>query len=182
MERHAERTARVIPIIMRSCDWTQAPFNKLQALPRNAKPVKNWADQDEAFTNIATEIRNVIAEMSPQSFRTQRQEIFSLPFPRNKFFTGREDILTKLHQNFNAGERVQALNGLGGIGKTQTAAEYAYRYQQDYKAVLWAGASTRETLVTDYVAIAELLNRARRIRAKAWRRSSDGSKPIPAGC
>jgi tetratricopeptide (TPR) repeat protein len=66
--------------------------------------------------------------------------------------------LKKLHQNFTGSERVQSLNGLGGIGKTQTAVEYAYRHRQLYKAVLWAGANTRETLVADYVAIAGLLD------------------------
>jgi tetratricopeptide (TPR) repeat protein len=77
---------------------------------------------------------------------------------RDRFFIGREEILTRLRQNFNTGERVQALNGLGGIGKTQTAVEYAYGYRQDYKAVWWARANTHETLVTDYAAIAELIN------------------------
>jgi hypothetical protein len=65
MERQAEGTARVIPIILRNCDWSDAPFGKLQALPKNAKPVKSWADQDEAFTDIATGIRRAIAEIVP---------------------------------------------------------------------------------------------------------------------
>jgi TIR domain-containing protein len=65
MERHAEGTARVIPIILRNCDWSDAPFGKLQALPKNAKPVKSWADQDEAFTDIVTGIRRAIAEIVP---------------------------------------------------------------------------------------------------------------------
>jgi tetratricopeptide (TPR) repeat protein len=66
--------------------------------------------------------------------------------------------LNRLYQNFNSSERTQALNGLGGIGKTQTAVEYAYRHRQDYEVVLWAGANTRETLVADYAAIAGLLD------------------------
>jgi len=51
-----------------------------------------------------------------------------------------------------------ALNGMGGVGKTQTALEYAYRYQQDYRVVLWGKAHSRETLVTDFVLMAGLLN------------------------
>jgi tetratricopeptide (TPR) repeat protein len=66
--------------------------------------------------------------------------------------------LNRLYKNFNSSERTQALNGLGGIGKTQTAVEYAYRHRQDYEVVLWAGANTRETLVADYAAIADLLD------------------------
>jgi tetratricopeptide (TPR) repeat protein len=47
---------------------------------------------------------------------------------------------------------------LGGIGKTQIATEYAYQHHQDYQAVLWTLADTREALVSGYVAIARLLN------------------------
>jgi pimeloyl-ACP methyl ester carboxylesterase len=65
MERHTEGMARVIPIILRNCDWSGAPFGKLQALPKNARPVKSWDDQDEAFTDIVTGIRRAIAEIVP---------------------------------------------------------------------------------------------------------------------
>src|SRR5262245_57626630 len=65
MERHAEGTARVIPIILRKCDWSEAPFGNLLALPKNATPVKSWADQDEAFTDIVTGIKQAIAEIVP---------------------------------------------------------------------------------------------------------------------
>ncbi len=50
-----------------------------------------------------------------------------------------------------------ALSGLGGIGKTQTAIEYAYRYRQEYSAVFWVRAESRDTLIADSVAIAQLL-------------------------
>jgi HEAT repeat protein/energy-coupling factor transporter ATP-binding protein EcfA2 len=67
LERHKQGTARVIPIILRSCDWTSAPFGKLQALPiahgNGAKPVRQWDDQDEAFTNIAQGIRKAVEEL-----------------------------------------------------------------------------------------------------------------------
>lgn len=54
--------------------------------------------------------------------------------------------------------QAQAISGLGGIGKTQTAVEYAYRYQHDYLAVLWATAATRVSLLADYVKITGLLS------------------------
>jgi tetratricopeptide (TPR) repeat protein len=87
-----------------------------------------------------------------------RSRIFNLPFSRNKFFTGRDDILKGIHKNFSEGENVQALSGIGGVGKTQTALQYAYQYQQAYRIVLWGNANSRETLVTDFVAMAGLLN------------------------
>ena len=55
-------------------------------------------------------------------------------------------------------EKVVALTGLGGIGKTQIAAEYAYRHREDYTAILWIKAETQETLISDLAAIAEQLS------------------------
>ena len=50
------------------------------------------------------------------------------------------------------------MNGLGGIGKTQIALEYAYQHRQDYQAVLWSRADTPEALVSGYVEIAQHLS------------------------
>jgi TIR domain len=61
MKRHAAGEAQVIPIILKPCDWTGAPFGKLQALPKNAKPVTKWDDRDEAFLDVAQGIRRAIA-------------------------------------------------------------------------------------------------------------------------
>src|SRR5262249_2461442 len=49
MKRHARNEACVIPVIVRSSDWHDAPFGRLQALPTNGKPVRNWNSQDEAL-------------------------------------------------------------------------------------------------------------------------------------
>lgn len=59
LERHEANQACVIPIILRPCDWTKAPFGKLQALPKNAKPVSKWGNRDEAFLSIVEGIRKV---------------------------------------------------------------------------------------------------------------------------
>jgi len=61
MERHAQRTARVIPVILRNCDWRDAPFGKLQALPKDGKPIKTWNDMDEAFTDVVAGLKRTIA-------------------------------------------------------------------------------------------------------------------------
>ena len=60
MIRHEEGTARVVPIILRKCEWSSMPYAKLQALPRNAKPVTEYANRDEAFTEIARGIEKVV--------------------------------------------------------------------------------------------------------------------------
>jgi len=58
LERHERGEARVIPIILRSCDWHGAPFGKLQALPKDAQPVNRWPDRDDALTDVAIGIRS----------------------------------------------------------------------------------------------------------------------------
>jgi len=63
LERHQTGEARVVPIIMRSCLWQDAPFAKLQALPKDAKAVQAWADRDEALTDVVDGIRKVAEEL-----------------------------------------------------------------------------------------------------------------------
>ena len=55
-----------------------------------------------------------------------------------KIFLGRDDALEELRQGFVSGERVQFLYGIGGIGKTQIAKQYAKKYQADYDTVVFA--------------------------------------------
>src|SRR6266567_4062132 len=89
--------------------------------------------------------------------------LWHVPYRRNPFFTGRERILLGLHTMLRAGKRAslvqpQAISGLGGIGKTQTAIEYAYRFREHYQAILWCRAETRNLLLTDLVALAQVLD------------------------
>ncbi len=63
MERHSKGEARVVPIILRSCEWADMPYAKLQALPTNAKPVNKFTDPDEAYTDIAKGIRRLVDYM-----------------------------------------------------------------------------------------------------------------------
>lgn len=84
-----------------------------------------------------------------------------VPLPRNPFFTGREEILQKLHTQLHA-DRATALQGLGGIGKTQVALEYAYRHAPEYNAIFWIGADTVESMITSLLGIAEVLQLSER--------------------
>ncbi|WP_096695893.1 toll/interleukin-1 receptor domain-containing protein [Polaromonas sp. AER18D-145] len=60
MERHHAGQARVIPVILRHCDWSRAPFGKLLAAPRDGKPVASWPDRDEALADVARQVRQAV--------------------------------------------------------------------------------------------------------------------------
>jgi hypothetical protein len=64
IERHNAGEALVIPIILRPCDWMDTPFSKLQALPKDAKPVTSWANRDQAFLDVARGIRAAMQSKS----------------------------------------------------------------------------------------------------------------------
>ncbi|HMC98689.1 MAG TPA: toll/interleukin-1 receptor domain-containing protein, partial [Ferruginibacter sp.] len=66
MDRQANGEARIVPIILRSCDWNDTPFAKFQALPAKAQPVNNFSDRDEAYTDIAKGIRALVDHMLTQ--------------------------------------------------------------------------------------------------------------------
>ena len=59
LQKHENGTARIIPVILRECDWKDMPFAKLQALPTGAEPVSRFPDKDQAYTSIAKEIARV---------------------------------------------------------------------------------------------------------------------------
>ncbi len=69
--------------------------------------------------------------------------LFQVPFPRSDHFVGREDDLAQIHARLSGRERRPVgLCGLGGIGKTQLAVEYAYRHRGDYTGgIFWLTAA-----------------------------------------
>jgi len=86
--------------------------------------------------------------------------VWNLPHPRNPNFTGREDLLAQTHASLASGTPAaltQALAGLGGIGKTQLANEYAYRHAGDYEAVWWIRSEEPTQLASDYANLAAAL-------------------------
>ncbi len=122
----------------------------LAALPERLKP-----DSEPPFPRIS--------QTEPDFPSAARSRPWNVPYERNAFFTGREEVLQTLHQQLSQDEAValsqtQAISGLGGIGKTQTAVEYAYRHRQDYQAIFWVRAETELELRTGFVEIARLLN------------------------
>src|SRR6266487_5006530 len=180
LQRQQANQARVIPILLRPVHWQDAPFAYLKALPIDGKPITLWHNRDAAWTNVVTGIHQAINELYPLGASTSNAfpTIWNVPYPRNTFFTGREDLLATLVSHLRAYQpaalsQPQAMSGLGGVGKTQLAVEYAYRYAQDYEVVLWSAADSRETLISGFVELANLLNLPERNEA-------DQSKSVAA--
>ncbi len=63
LELHEQKRARVVPVILRPCDWAHSPFSKLNALPRDGKPVVDWKTRDHGFLNVVEGLRVVVAEL-----------------------------------------------------------------------------------------------------------------------
>ena len=93
--------------------------------------------------------------------KLERKEDFeplsNLPSRRSAFFAGREQVLTDLRVALQT-RGAAALSGLSGMGKTQTALEYARRYRRYYKAIFWVDADSLEQLLSSFVSIAAVLN------------------------
>jgi hypothetical protein len=78
---------------------------------------------------------------------------------RNLGFTGREDLLAEVRQALVSSDRavVQALRGMGGVGKTQLAIEYAHRHAPGYDIVWWIAAERPELIGAQFAALAAAL-------------------------
>jgi len=65
IERHKNNISIVIPIILSHCDWTETPFSKIQALPKDGIPVldKKWYTEDQALKDVAVGIRSTVSRI-----------------------------------------------------------------------------------------------------------------------
>ncbi len=78
-------------------------------------------------------------------------------------FVGRNTELTRLEQLFissstdNMQRKICLLHGIGGVGKSQLAAEFARKYQKNFSAIFWIAGSTKEKLKESIVALAQRL-------------------------
>jgi hypothetical protein len=96
------------------------------------------------------------------AFASRLPRVWNVP-PRNPHFVGRAEMLSELRMQLRSGEHtvaVQALHGLGGVGKTQLAIEYAHRFAADYELVWWLDAEQPALLASQLAALANPLDLA----------------------
>jgi tetratricopeptide (TPR) repeat protein len=149
---------------IRDSAYKKTPLKDYQAAVLDpSKPLASMtkARRDQAWVKICEEIEKAVKrpkESLPEEARSaaaREVALSNLP-ERNPFFTGRDAVLTQLREALTARGRA-ALSGLGGVGKTQAAVEYAHRHFAEYVHAFLVTADLRETLVSGFVTIARRL-------------------------
>lgn len=156
---------KFIPVIFTPDDGFHIPTILRGATNYNPNNEEGYESLYRHLTNQPLIEKPVLGKLKSMPPRSRKQEFrsqpWNVPFQRNQYFTGREDILKELRSALisdQAAALAQAISGLGGIGKTQTAVEYAYQYRNEYDAVLWVKADSRDALISDYAALAHVLD------------------------
>lgn len=189
LKRRAQEGLRLIPLILKPCPWEAVPWLKsIQGSAKDNKPLSglNEHEQDQCLANLAMEIHQLI----------QSQSEFVTPAPPNNLpfrslgslFKGRDKFLKDLHQQFQREPKRmqaivpwQAIHGLGGIGKSRAAVEYAWKYLEDYAALLFLKADSPLTLITSLAGLCPMLGEAKEVtddiqRAQAARQWLQGHR------
>ena len=141
-----------------------------------AKGVCDWGDEDknnawqhpaaQASVSLCLEALNHpsaldgLARVRDAVVPRPASRIRRVPHQRNPNFTGREALLARLERELASGRPTavtQAISGLGGVGKSQLALEYAYRHDSMYDVVWWLRAEEPATLSSDFADLAMAL-------------------------
>jgi tetratricopeptide (TPR) repeat protein len=133
-----------------AADALLAGVNRDRGLRRADKP-------DFPSTGIVTARRT--ATQKPR-FPGTLPPTCNITYRRNTDFTGRVQLLDSLRTALASGRPAaltQVMTGLGGVGKTQTAVEYAYRFGTEYEVGWWIRAEEPTKLLVDYAALASAL-------------------------
>jgi WD40 repeat protein/energy-coupling factor transporter ATP-binding protein EcfA2 len=112
---------RVIPIILRPCDWEKLPIGKLEALPTNSIAVTRWNNIDSAFLDIEQGIEKTINSIQPETMDTSEKP--KCPYPGIEPLTDRKHLFGRDSDIDNITKKLEEdglvyLVGESGIGKT----------------------------------------------------------------
>ena len=162
------RSLRVMPVLLRGSFDESVPGVLHDFVVRDATK--------RSFEDLMTELSplgivpgilgcNIGGENNVQYTRLLQHFQLTLMPPSNPAFCGREDVLQALHSKLEASCHVavtqqQTLSGLGGIGKTQTAIAFAYKFCNEYVFCRWLLADSKQTFESEL----ELLARALKVK------------------
>jgi tetratricopeptide (TPR) repeat protein len=108
-----------------------------------------------------TSVREAGPPAAPASSPPPRPSTYRLP-PRNTNFTGRDAALRELRQRLTSGNEgaMHVVHGLGGVGKTQLAVEYAHRYRSEYRFVAFVDAEDPALVASQFASLGSELGLA----------------------
>jgi tetratricopeptide (TPR) repeat protein len=147
-----QERVRILWIAVRASAYDRTPLAAYQSANDPKRPLNSLkaAEREQVLVEIAKKIE---AAAQQKLASQQAVEQFHVPHPRNQFFTDREERLAMLRTRLESTGRA-VLSGLSGIGKSQTAIEYAYRFRDSYRSVFWTGAESEVALNAGYASIA----------------------------
>jgi hypothetical protein len=140
LAQHDAGHARVIPIIVRPVDWQSAQIGKLQALPRNGKPITRWSNRDDAYLDVVKSLRQVINEMRAGPASPSRVPSEVLP-PTPPEIANQTESARK------------ALEALGHLMEDPEVREQVAVFESDF-----AAACEQIALIVDYKELHDLLH------------------------
>ena len=159
-----EQGLRVVPVIVKPCRFRQtARLSAFQSLNPPERPVvaMSEAEREVLWVRLSEEIEAAVTVRTPYGAVLTDPDLaparaFRLPYERNPFFAGRREILQQIEEALAATGKA-AVCGLGGIGKTQAAVEYAYQHEHHYDIVFWTAADSELALDAGLTDLARLL-------------------------
>jgi hypothetical protein len=122
LDRQAKGMAKVLPIILRDCDWQDRPFGKLYAIPSDGitdgKPIADFPNPDHAYRQIGDAIKKAVTQTKAPSNSTDAANpfIYGNPVPPEKFYGRRRERL-EVKSRIGTGQSINIV-GLRRIGKS----------------------------------------------------------------
>ncbi|MFD6948986.1 NB-ARC domain-containing protein [Nocardiopsis sp. TSRI0078] len=149
-------------------DQAPAAPGSTGASPATAAPSTPTAPREEPSSTVTDPQTSEPVASEPTALHPRRRQARSRSLaklrgvpPHNLNFTGREEILERVHGLLaESSGGVYLLSGGGGIGKTQIATEYAHRYRDDYDLIWWIPANSGADVQQSYMRLARHLGLA----------------------
>ena len=79
LERHQKGEARVIPVILRPCDWHGLPFGNLLATPTDGRAITMWPNIDQAFLDVVIAIKNSLKDFARKPNASAQKSVEAIP-------------------------------------------------------------------------------------------------------
>jgi tetratricopeptide (TPR) repeat protein len=150
----------ILPLVLDWCNFERMPeLAQFQSVNSPSRPLETL-DESECKAMLAKLAAAVADSLQGETAEAggsapERGRFVGLP-ARNPLFTGRDGLLDALRGALESGARA-ALCGLPGIGKTETAIEFAHRDRQRYAWVLWSRAESAQQVIRGFCAFAAAL-------------------------